>query len=226
MARRTGWYPDAATFTTPARLHLASATRRLVDTILTVPADDEQLTELASDLERMIATLEGASPAAATATDPRPLARRHDDFLPRSPLVGEVNVVAPPFDWELVDGRVRAHGTFGPAHEGPPGYVHGGWVALAFDEALGITNVATGHPGMTARLTIRYRKPTPLNVDIVIEAHIERIEGRRVHTVGRMLSGDTVTAEAEGVFVNIGTERALEYFGEPPTSREPADPLP
>jgi hypothetical protein len=34
------------------------------------------------------------------------------------------------------------------------------------------------------------------------------------------------TAEAEGLFVTIGEERALEYFGERPSTPEPTDPLP
>lgn len=224
MARRVGWYPDAATFSTPARLHLSSVTRRLVDAILTVPADEAQLEQHAADLELLVARLEGAKFDDADAA--RALERSHDDYLPRSPLVGELNVVAPPFSWEFHDGRVRAHGVFSAAHEGPPGYVHGGWVALAFDEALGIANVASGNPGMTARLTVRYRRPTPLHVDLVMEAWADRVEGRRVHTIGRLMDGDTVTAEAEGMFVNIGAERALEYFGERPVSPEPTDPLP
>ena len=56
--------------------------------------------------------------------------RDHDDYLPRSPLVGEVSPLAPPVEWELVDGRIVGHGTYHAAYEGPPGYVHGGWVAL------------------------------------------------------------------------------------------------
>jgi acyl-coenzyme A thioesterase PaaI-like protein len=224
VARRTGWYPDAADFTSPTRLHLASVTRRFVDAILTVPAEDAQLAKTAVELEAMVATLEGTAPSVATSA--RPVERSHGDYLPRSPLVGELNVVAPPFVWEMRDGRMRAHGEFSAAHEGPPGYVHGGWVALAFDEALGIANVASGHPGMTARLTVRYRRPTPLHVDLVLEAWTDRIEGRRIHTMGRLMDGDTLTAEAEGMFVNIGAERALEYFGERPVSPEPTDPLP
>lgn len=224
MARRVGWYPDAATFSTPARLHLASVTRRLVDAILTVPGDESQLEAHATELEQVVARLEVAT---SDDTDSaRPVERSHDDYLPRSPLVGALNPVAPPFAWEFHEGRVRARGEFSAAHEGPPGYVHGGWVALAFDEALGIANVASGNPGMTARLTVRYRRPTPLHVELVIEAWAERVEGRRVHTIGRIMDGDTVTAEAEGMFVNIGAERALEYFGERPVSPEPTDPLP
>jgi len=33
-------------------------------------------------------------------------------------------------------------------------------------------------------------------------------------------------AEAEGLFVDIGAERALEYFGDRAAPPEPVDPLP
>ena len=152
--------------------------------------------------------------------------RRHRDYTPRSPFVGAVNPSAPPFTWEFRDGQLEARGVFTAAYEGPPGYVHGGYVALAFDEVLGIANVAAGYGGLTGRLTVRYRRPTPLHRELRFEAHTERVEGRRLTTVGHLYDGDTLTAEAEGLFVRIGEERALEYFGERPQPPEPVDPLP
>ena len=152
--------------------------------------------------------------------------RRHEDYLPRSPIVGDVNPVAPPFAYELSPDGIAARGTFGAAYEGPPGYVHGGWVALAFDEALGMANIASGHPGMTARLAVRYRRPTPLHAELQLDAHTQRVDGRRITTVGTLSADGVVTAEAEGLFVQIGAERSLEYFGERAASEEPTDPLP
>ena len=223
MEAGSAGYPDAATLLTPARLALVAQTRRFVDALLTAESDEAELHDIGADLERLVERLETNAPLS---TEARPMERRHADYLPRSPLVGELNAVAPPFSWEFREGRLRAEGVFGAAHEGPPGYVHGGWIALAFDEALGIANVAGSSPGMTARLTIRYRRPTPLRVPIVLEAWTERVEGRRIHTVGTISAGNDVTAQAEGIFVNIGQERALEYFGERPATPEPTDPLP
>jgi hypothetical protein len=54
--------------------------------------------------------------------------------------------------------------TFGSAYEGPPGCVHGGYVAAAFDEMLGFVQSLGGNPGMTARLTFPIgvrRRSTP-----------------------------------------------------------------
>jgi acyl-coenzyme A thioesterase PaaI-like protein len=91
--------------------------------------------------------------------------------------------------------------------------VHGGWVACAFDEILGIANIEAGNPGMTARLTIHYRKPTPLFRELRIRAWVDRVEGRRIMARGEMWDGETLTAEADGIFVQPRPELAAEYFG-------------
>jgi acyl-coenzyme A thioesterase PaaI-like protein len=144
--------------------------------------------------------------------------RSHGDYLPRSPIVGEASPLSPRLDWEVVAGddgsnAVEARGTFGAAYEGPPSFVHGGWVACAFDEVLGIANIAAGHPGMTARLVVHYRKPTPLFRELTLRAWVDRVEGRRVMSRAEMYDGDTLTAEAEGLFVQPRPEVAEKYFG-------------
>lgn len=219
-----GEYPDAATFVTPARERLAGAARRLVDALLTAEVDDARLDAAADATEAAVATL--ATEAGRWGETPRRAERRHEDYLPRSPLVGALHPAAPPFEWDRRDGRFVAHGVLGAAFEGPPGYVHGGWVALMFDEALGMANVTGGNPGMTARLTVRYRRPTPLRTPVRLEAWTREREGRRITTVGTLHAGDRLCAEAEGLFVEIGAERALEYFGERPAAPDPVDPLP
>ena len=216
-------YPDAEHFVTAARLDLADATRTLVAGVLGEAATDEQLERAAAGVREAIAALQ--DPAGPSSVE-RGAVRTHHDYLPRSPLVGAMNPVAPPLDFTVTDGRVVGRGAFGDACEGPPGYVHGGWIALAFDEALGIANVAGDRPGMTGRLTVRYRRPTPLHTEVVLETWVDRVDGRRFTVVGTMTVDGTVTAEAEGLFVSIGAERALEYFGERPVTPEPTDPLP
>jgi acyl-coenzyme A thioesterase PaaI-like protein len=221
MAAPKRGYPDADTFVTPSRLRLADATRRLIAAVLTAEdLPEDRLDAAVAATERAVAALE-ASATAAQGNGPR-----HSDYLPRSPLVGTISPVAPPLSWEVDGSRVLARGSFGAACEGPPGYVHGGWIALAFDEALGMANVASGRSGMTGRLTVRYRRPTPLHTDVLLEAWTERVEGRRFTTVGTLRVGNDLTAQAEGLFIAIGAERALEYFGERPATAEPTDPLP
>ncbi len=203
-------------FVTPERARLAEAVRHLVDAVLTCEEATEEQLGTAADSTEAIAAHLGRHPHD---DDHRPRGRRtrterdHVDYLPRSPLVGEVSPLAPPMEWDLRDGRVHGRGVYHAAYEGPPGYVHGGWVALTFDEILGMANIASGHPGMTGTLKVRYLRPTPLHTEVTLEGWTDRVEGRRIVAKGRMLVDGQVTAEAEGLFVVIDPARALEYFG-------------
>jgi acyl-coenzyme A thioesterase PaaI-like protein len=215
---------EAAVRSTP-REQLAAATRDLLDAVLSLDADDAALESAAAATEQIVVDLRAAG-LAAPGWASRDRERNHADYLPRSPLFGTVHPASGPWSWDIHDGRFVAHATLGAAFEGPPGYVHGGWVALMFDEALGVANVVGGNPGMTARLSVRYRRPTPLRTELRLEAWSTAREGRRITTVGTLHAGDTLCAEAEGLFIDIGAERQLEYFGERRATPDPVDPLP
>jgi acyl-coenzyme A thioesterase PaaI-like protein len=206
--------PDSDAFATPERAELASAIRGLIDTVMSVEdVDDDVLRAVAQDVEKLSLRLgRGRDEGAGY----RP--RSHGDYLPRSPIVGEASPLSPRLDWEVVrraDGSpgVEARGTFGAAYEGPPSFVHGGWIACAFDEVLGIANIVSGHPGMTARLIVHYRRPTPLFRELRLEAWVDRLEGRRIMSRAEIYDGDVLTAEAEGLFVQPRPELAEKYFG-------------
>ena len=111
---------------------------------------------------------------------------------------------------------IRGAANLGAAYEGPPGYVHGAIIAAIFDMLLGLANVASGNPAMTGTLTVRYRRPTPLHTDLAFEARTARTEGRKVIATGTVAAGGELTAEAEGIFVSLELDRAIEYFTERP----------
>ena len=200
-------------FVSVQRRRLAEAVRHLVDATLTLEDATEEQLGSAADMTEAIARHLGREPH----DDDRGVRQRvelgQSDYLPRSPLVGEVSPLAPPMEWQVVDGGVEFRGIYHAAYEGPPGYVHGGWIALTFDEVLGMTNMASGHPGMTGRLTVRYLKPTPLRRPVEIRGTTERVEGRRIVARARMQVDGVVTAEAEGLFLTIDPRQAAEYFG-------------
>ena len=87
-------------------------------------------------------------------------------FFDHSPMLGRANPLAPPIRLWLEGDQMVGTATFGAAYEGPPGCVHGGYVAAAFDEVLGSTQSLSGSPGMTGRLTVNYRSPTPLETEL------------------------------------------------------------
>lgn len=200
-------------FVSPQRERLAEAIRHLIDATLTIADATEEQLGGAADMVEAVARHLGREPH----DDDRGVRTHvreggHDDYLPRSPLVGVVSPLAAPFAWTAHADGVELTGTFHAAYEGPPGYVHGGWIALAFDELLGMTNIATGHPGMTGRLTVRYLKPTPLHRPVRLRGFTERVDGRRVIARGELVVDDVVTAEAEGLFVVLDERLAAAYF--------------
>ena len=127
-------------------------------------------------------------------------------FFDLSPFMGRANPLAPPIDLWVDGDVVRGRATLGWAYQGPPGHLHGGFIAAIFDEALGLAQSMTGHPGMTGTLTVRYRKPTPLLTELRIEALVRRIAGRKIFTEARLYAGETLTAEAEAIFISITPE--------------------
>ncbi len=200
-------------FVTPQRRRLAEAVRHLVDATLTIEDATEEQLGTAADMTETVARHLGREPGAAERGVRRRTETGHSDYLPRSPLVGDVSPLAPPMQWVSRDDGIDVRGEYPAAYEGPPGYVHGGWIALTFDEVLGIANINAGHPGMTGRLTVRYLKPTPLHQPVEIRGWTERVEGRRITARAEMYVDGVKTAEAEGLFIDIDPRLAAAYFG-------------
>jgi hypothetical protein len=66
-----------------------------------------------------------------------------------SPVTGPGSPLAPPMRVTPMDGGVMGRCLLGIAHEGPPGYGHGGFSAMLLDELMGWACAAVGKPGMT-----------------------------------------------------------------------------
>lgn len=132
-------------------------------------------------------------------------------FFDQSPLVGLANPLAPPIEMAIEgEHEVRGRVVFGTQYEGVPGHVHGGYVAATFDELLGLAQACSGSPGMTGTLTVRFRKPTPLNTELTLHGEWVRSEGRKIFTRGTICAGEVLTAEAEGLFISLDERRRDE----------------
>ena len=132
-----------------------------------------------------------------------------EDFHDRSPITGHANPMAPPADLraDVEAGVVRGEVTFGPAFEGAPGIVHGGFVAALLDEALGMACIFSGGPGMTAELTTRYRHHTPIGTALEVEARLDSVDGRKIRTSGAVRHGDEILVEGSGLFIAVDVEK-------------------
>ncbi len=228
MSEAAPGYPDEIAYVSPERARLAEAARALIDAVMTTPdASAGQLTEASDRIEAVTRALAGD---VDRLEGPRFTPRTHGDYLPRSPVVGQASPLAPgSIDWELIDDPAHAGwkhcvatGTLTAAYEGPPRFVHGGIVALFFDEILGIANIASGCPGMTGSLTVKYRRPTPLYQKLRWEGWVQEVHGRRVRSRATVHHGDVLCAEADGVFVQPRPELRAVYFPDHSEAGAPA----
>jgi acyl-coenzyme A thioesterase PaaI-like protein len=191
---------------TPLRVEkrrVAGAVRRVIEALAAVDAPVEVLGRVAAELESVADVLEEGPGAELVGFAEAANAPSFGSFMDRSPVLGQANPVAPPLSLSFEEGRIVATVRFGSAYEGPPGCVHGGWIAAAFDEVLGAAQSLSGSGGMTAYLKIDYRSPTPLHEELRFEGELDRTEGRKIFTVGRLYHGDTLCAEAQALFVSI-----------------------
>jgi acyl-coenzyme A thioesterase PaaI-like protein len=128
-------------------------------------------------------------------------------YLDLSPLRGRLNPIAPPMVFERIETpeglRLLGHVRLSKAYEGPPHGVHGGIVAALFDEILGGAQNLAPPVGVTAKLTVRYRHVTPIEEDLRFEAWIHDRRERRVEVRATCHAGETLTADAVGLFVRV-----------------------
>ncbi|GAA1094650.1 PaaI family thioesterase [Nocardiopsis composta] len=117
---------------------------------------------------------------------------------------GPVNPLAPPLLLEKDgEGGIRGEVLLNGLYQGPPGLVHGGWLAALLDQALGTASSVAGMPGLTANLDVNYRDPTPLNVPLEISARVTGTERRKVFVSGEIRHGGKVTAEGTAIMVRL-----------------------
>lgn len=194
------------------RFAAAAALRRITSAVVGLPIDDGALVEATAALEALADRLEaGAGPGRRSRQEPDPTADAQD-FFPTSPVIGYANPVAPPVRVELGEHGLLGTAFFDYQYEGPPTCVHGGVLAMVFDELLGATNIAAGSPGMTGTLTVRYRRPTPLRTPLRLESRCLGREGRKIRTWGAIFDEETLLAEAEGIFIELVPERFLQVI--------------
>jgi acyl-coenzyme A thioesterase PaaI-like protein len=111
--------------------------------------------------------------------------------------------------------RYEARLTFDERHQGGPGIVHGGLVSAALDEACGLLATWFRFPTVTARIFVRYRRPVPINRELLVAARVTGTRGRRIHVDGEISDGTERLAEARAAFLHV----PLEHFLQTPEGR-------
>lgn len=212
-AKRKKSYWDLAetpSKTALAKRRLATAVRDLAALTATTDAPENVLNAMSESVEAAVARL--AAHPTRTFRDAFATCKTEEDFAPfadRSLMTGRANPYSPPLTLSMEGDKAVGRVKFGATYEGIPGHVHGGMVAAILDESLGYLAVNHDIGGLTAVLTVRYRAPTPLDTELTVEANLVRIDGKKAFVEACVKAGETITAEAEGVFVAVDRERML-----------------
>ena len=192
-----------------ARHQLASVARQLNEKLISTDIPPAQAMALSHELSRFTETLNRFPHVGGLMDMAR---RRPTDGM--DTIMGELVAMAgrshpcsPEITWHAEPKQLRCTVTFGEAFEGPPGYVHSGWVAGVLDHLMGMTHVHMGQPGMTSGLTVQYLKPTPLRQVITISAVAEALSQRLTEVKAEMRCGDSITATATATFVQVDRAR-------------------
>jgi hypothetical protein len=181
----------------PQSLRAAALLRRVAGHLDALEQEDDALERLIVALAAADADLTATAPSAAA---PRVGPAAYGDgrvYVDHAFDIGAHNPCFPEYEI-VVEDSTFAHGTvtFPVAYEGPPGLVHGGFLALFFDCVVQHHNCEVGLAGKTTALGVRYRRPTPLLVPL--QFALERaVSYDRIRTTGSLSEGDRVMCEAD-----------------------------
>ena len=107
-------------------------------------------------------------------------------------------------------------GLFTPCdeHQGYPGRLHGGVSAAILDEAIGRAMNVTDPDvwGVTVEISIRYRKPVPLDTELRVVGRITDQNRRMFEGTGEILLADgTVAVEGKGKYIKLPLDDIADF---------------
>lgn len=148
------------------------------------------------------------------------------EFDPSLPAINETEVehycfgcgIQNPHGLKLRFRRCKSGGIwadFTPerTHEGYLGMTHGGILATIVDEAMSWAVTDSGDIGVTARMSLTFRRPARVGEPLRAIGSVSQRRGRAIDAVARIVtveSGETV-AEASARFIRVSPEQAREW---------------
>jgi hypothetical protein len=175
----------------------ASAIRRLSALLLSLEREHATVDAIVAQLGEWERELLAAVPA-----DSAPRIGIDDSgarrvYLDHATDIGAFNPCFPEYrfdhrDAEAASGRV----TFPLVYEGPPGLVHGGFVAVFFDCVIQHHSCLAGLSGKTRSLNVTFRRPTPILTELRFDIARSEVD-RGIASTARLLLDDEVLSIGE-----------------------------
>ena len=135
--------------------------------------------------------------------------------------------------YETDDGALVATFTPDAVHQSYPGRLHGGIAATILDETIGRTVMIGSDTeiwGVTLELTVEYKKPIPLDVELRVTGRLTEQNSRFFSGSGEILLPDgSAAALAKGRYMKVPMEKIAEFteaefeWGVVPREDDPKD---
>jgi hypothetical protein len=184
----------------PQTVAAAGAIRRLSSVLLSLEHAHPTVDGIVAQIGEWERELRAAVPPASA---PRIISDESDDggsrrvYLDHATDIGAFNPCFPEyrfghFEPQTASGDV----TFPLVYEGPPGLVHGGFLAVFFDCVIQHHNCLVGLSGKTRSLNVTFRRPTPILTDMRFDIARSEVE-RGITSTARLLLDDEVLCIGE-----------------------------
>lgn len=185
---------------------ISAALEGILSSVPRLSAPQEVLTHIAQELEIVAAISKRYPQRSMEAGFAKLLTNETDvadvfEVFDFDGLAGLSNAVAPKLIYRINQSQVFAEATLGVQYQGPPGRVHGGFIAAIFDVVLARAQQLSGKIGLTGQLSVKYLDSTPINKPIRFEGHLDRVVGKKVFVSGACFFKDRKTAECNGIWV-------------------------
>lgn len=117
--------------------------------------------------------------------------------------------------YETADGSLVGLFTPRPEHQSYPGRLHGGIASTILDETIGRAIMVGSDSdvwGVTLELSLSYRKPVPLGVELKVVARITEERSRFFTGSGEIILPDgEVAVQASGRYLKVPLEKIADF---------------
>ncbi|MDT5006022.1 MAG: hypothetical protein QOJ24_3198 [Mycobacterium sp.] len=192
----------------------AGALRRLAGQLLSLEHPHPVVDAVIDRLGEWESELAGAVAPDATPRIGEDGADTQRVYLAHAFDIGAFNPCFPEYEFDRIDAQTAAgRVTFPVVYEGPPGLVHGGFLAVFFDCVIQHQNCATELSGKTRSLNVKFRRPTPILTELVFDITRTQ-EDRGVTSTARLVLDDEVLCIGEATTLALSPEQLTGFhFG-------------
>jgi hypothetical protein len=190
-ATRFGEAPLAQTVTA------AGAIRRLGELLLSLEHAHPTVDAIVAQIGEWERELSAAVPPDSTPRIGVDEAGARRVYLDHATDIGAFNPCFPEYHFDRLDGEIASGRVAFPlVYEGPPGLVHGGFLAVFFDCIIQHQNCVVGLSGKTRSLQVTFRRPTPVLSELRFDISRSRVE-RGITSTARLLLDEEVLCFGE-----------------------------